>query len=68
MENTTVNRRDHGTWNKHLNVHQSIYIILFTLKYAETMYVYPEHRNLNPCNTNGLKKEPPGLASSPLFI
>jgi hypothetical protein len=39
MENTKVNRRDHGTWSKHLNVHQSIYIITFPIKQAETIYV-----------------------------
>jgi len=39
MENTKVNRRDHGTWSKHLTCHYSIYIILFPIKYAETVYV-----------------------------
>jgi len=39
MENTNVNRRDHGTWSKHLTVHQSIYIIPFPIKRTETIYV-----------------------------
>jgi hypothetical protein len=57
METIKFNMSDHGTWSKHLTVHQSIYIIPFPLKYGETTYVFPEHRNLRPCDTDGLKKE-----------
>jgi len=65
METIKVNMSDHGTWSKHLTVHQSIYMIQFPLKNGETIYIFPEHRNLHACNNNGLKKE--SVSSHSLF-
>jgi len=65
VENMKVNMGDHGTWNKHLTVHQSSYLIPFTLKYCRTYIRFTEHRNLHPFKSNDQRKVPLRIASSP---
>ena len=68
MENTNVNRRDHGTWSKHLTVHQSIYIIPFPIKGTETIYVLRSTDIfMFPTPTVEEEKVSPRIASSPSF-
>jgi len=68
MENRKVNRHDHGTWSKHLTVHQSIYIIPFPIKQTETIYVLRSTEIcMLPTPTVEEEKVPPRTASSPSF-
>ena len=54
MENTKVNRRDHCTCSKHLNVHQSLYTIPFAIKQAETIQSDPREPDIFKINSTQL--------------